>query len=259
VYVSRARVISYAKSRPSDPASASAAGLGTMFTAKPLPQGPAVSEDALRMLLEQTGRARPENQLNCGACGYASCRDQARAVLQGMAEREMCIPYMRRLAEQRSNRIMETSPNAIVVLDKELAIRNANPAFERMFHSTGPTGLPISHFVDPEPFERLVSGQSELYDGPCLGAQAPRARLIAYPLSHEELFVGIFVGAPDPGEDAERLRRLKADTVEQARELYVQQIEMAQQMAVFLGEHTARGESLVNKLIEAVRSDAPED
>src|ERR1035441_9683878 len=138
-------------------------GRDRLFQLQPLPKGPVVSEDDIRLVLEQTGRARSENQLNCGACGYASCRDEAEAVLLGMAEREMCIPYMRRQAEQRSNRIMETSPNGIVVLDKKLAIHDANPAFEKLFHSVGPKGLPISHFTDPEPFERLASGQSDLF------------------------------------------------------------------------------------------------
>jgi hypothetical protein len=118
-------------------------------------------------------------------------------------------------------------------------------------------GLPISHFIDPEPFERLASGQTEMVDGPCPGENAPNARLIAYPLSNEERYVAIFVSQGDPTEDARRLRRLKQETVVQAQELNTQQVEMARQMAVFLGEHTAKAERLVARLIEAVKSDAP--
>ena len=63
-------------------------------------------------MLESTGKADPQQQLNCGACGYDTCRDKAIAVAQGMAEPEMCIPFMRRRAERRTDRIIETSPTA---------------------------------------------------------------------------------------------------------------------------------------------------
>lgn len=254
----RAKVVRYARSRPPAEGAATAVSLATAFQGRVAARRAAVTEDQVRAVLEQTGRGRPENQLNCGACGYASCRDQAEAVLQGMAEREMCIPYMRRLAEQRSNRIMETSPNGIVVLDRGLVIRDANASFERLFHATGVSGQAISQYVDPEPFERLATGQAELFDGPSNALGGQRARLIAYALPQEERFVGIFVGLAAPGDDAQRLERFKAETVEQARELHQQQIGMAKQLAVYLGEHTARGEALVHKLIEAVGADAAE-
>ena len=45
--------------------------------------------------------------VNCGACGYSSCRENAIAVVRNMAEPEMCIPYMRRLAQQRADRIID--------------------------------------------------------------------------------------------------------------------------------------------------------
>ncbi|HNV69092.1 MAG TPA: [Fe-Fe] hydrogenase large subunit C-terminal domain-containing protein, partial [Candidatus Ozemobacteraceae bacterium] len=91
------------------------------------------SEEEVRAVLEKTGKGKPEDQLNCGACGYGSCRDKAIAVIQGMAEPEMCIPHMRRLAEQRTDRIIETSPNGIVICGERLEILHMNQAFRRMF------------------------------------------------------------------------------------------------------------------------------
>ena len=80
-----------------------------------------MAEEEIRRFLEKTGKARLEDQLNCGACGYATCRDKAVAVIRGLAEPEMCLPCMRRLAEQHIDRIIETSPNGIVILDEQLA------------------------------------------------------------------------------------------------------------------------------------------
>ncbi len=64
-----------------------------------------VSEEEIQRILERTGKFDPEQQLNCGACGYGSCREKAIAVAHGMAEPEMCIPYMRQLAERRTDHL----------------------------------------------------------------------------------------------------------------------------------------------------------
>ncbi|MFB3880598.1 MAG: [Fe-Fe] hydrogenase large subunit C-terminal domain-containing protein [Armatimonadota bacterium] len=52
------------------------------------------SEEEIRAVLAQTGKLRPEDELNCGACGYPSCRDKAIAVYNGFAEVEMCLPHL---------------------------------------------------------------------------------------------------------------------------------------------------------------------
>jgi len=256
VFERRRRVIRYTLQRKTGPEAVLQTSLETKYEVHP--QGPShpFSEEEIRKVLDQTGKGRPENQLNCGACGYASCRDQVLAVLSGMAEREMCIPYMRRMAEQRSSIIMETSPNGIVILDRDLTIRNANRAFEKLVHESSLSGQSVSKYVDPDPFERVASGQVELYDAECHDAsRALNARLIAYALPGEDRLVGIFVALPEPGEDAERLHRLRNETISQAKELQDQQIEMAREFANYLGQHTARGEQLVKKLIQAVESE----
>ena len=119
-----------------------------------------ITEEQIREVLEQTGKASPENQLNCGACGYASCRDKAIAVINGMAELEVCIPYMKRLAEQRTDRIIETSPNGIVILDEHLNIIHMNPAFRNFFMcSEAFNSKPVSCLMDPRPVGKTRIGQ----------------------------------------------------------------------------------------------------
>jgi len=55
---------------------------------------PIPSEEDIRAVLKQTNKIGPEDELNCGACGYPSCRDKAIAVYQGLAEAQMCLPYL---------------------------------------------------------------------------------------------------------------------------------------------------------------------
>ena len=52
------------------------------------------SEEEVQGVLKQIGKAEPMNQINCGACGYTTCRELATSVCQGIAEVEMCWPYV---------------------------------------------------------------------------------------------------------------------------------------------------------------------
>lgn len=210
-----------------------------------------VSEEQVRHVLEMTGKAREADQLNCGACGYPSCRDKAIAVIRGMAESEMCIPYMRRLAEQRVDRIIETSPNGIVILDEHLRILHMNPAFRKFFMcSDAVYGQPVSYLLDPEPFERLASGQEQVVE---MTVEYKQYNLVChqilYQLPEERQYVGILVNITHGRTSQEKLDHLRAQTVLQARELLEHQIQMAQRLAQFLGESTAKGEDLVEKLM----------
>jgi len=55
---------------------------------------PAPSEEELREILKKKGKITPEDELNCGACGYDTCIEHAIAIHRGLAEYEMCLPYM---------------------------------------------------------------------------------------------------------------------------------------------------------------------
>ncbi len=225
--------------------------LQTAFTRHPAAGLREVSEDEVRAVLEKTGKGRLEDQLNCGACGYSSCRDKAVAVIQGMAEPEMCIPHMRRLAEQRTDRIIETSPNGIVICGERLEILHMNQAFRRMFLcSDAVLGKHISYLMDPEPFEQLVTGRQ----GPLEHTvRHDKYRLIChqimYELPGERQFVGIFVNLTNTKASQEKLRELRSRTLLQAQEMLEHQISMAQHLAKYLGESTARGEQLVHSLM----------
>jgi len=208
-------------------------------------------------VLAMTGKLSPEDELNCGACGYASCRDKAVAVIRGMAEPEMCIPYMRRLAEQRTDRIIETSPNGIVIVDDRLNIISMNPAFRRYFMCTEAIlGKRISYLMDPDPFERVVSGAEKIVE---TVARHDRYHIIChqiiYSLAEENQYVGIFVNITRSQADREKLDQLRAQTIAQAQELLEHQIDMAQRIGQFLGESSAQGEKLVENLMNMARSE----
>jgi len=219
-----------------------------------------ITEEQIRQVLELTGKAQPENQLNCGGCGYASCRDEAIAVIQGMAEPEMCLTYIRRLAEQRTDKIIDTSPNGIIILDEHLNILSMNPAFCRFFMcSKAVYGRHVSYLMDPDLFQRLESGTEERVEAVI---RHDRYHLICheilYRLPEEHQYVGIFADITGIRANQEKLDRIKAETVLQAQGLLERQITMAQDIARLLGESTAQQEELVDKLVHLGEDDEQE-
>lgn len=253
LFTRRHDVLDYASHHPGAKGSQDASKISLSAKFKPSPVlNDVVTEEQIREILEKTGKADVENQLNCGACGYPSCREKAAAVVRGMAELEMCIPFMRRLSEQRTDKIIETSPNGIVILDEHLTIIHMNPAFRKFFMcSEAVLGRPISYLMDPDLFEKLASGSTdqitsvvrhERYNLQC--------HQILYALREENQFVGIFVDITKKHMDKEKLDKLRTQTLLQAKELLDHQINMAQTIAKFLGDSTGQSEALLDKLIQ---------
>ncbi|HVN97067.1 MAG TPA: PAS domain-containing protein [Syntrophorhabdaceae bacterium] len=174
-----------------------------------------------------------------------------------MAEPEMCIPYMRRLAERRTDQIVTTTPNGVLILDENLNIISMNPAFKKFFFcSDAVLGRHISYLMDPAPFEKIITGQVESLE---LTASHRHfnllCRQILYMLKEERQIVGIFMNITSQEEHEKKLNEIRSQTIKQANELLEHQIKMAQNIAQFLGESTAEGEALVRKLMTLSEAD----
>ncbi len=209
------------------------------------------TEEEISRVLAKTGKIEKENQLNCQACGYDNCRENAIAVLDGIAEPEMCMPYMRRLAEDTRDRIMETSPNGIVILDKELKIVKMNRAFMEFFLcSESLVGKRISYLIDAGNIEKLFNASNSRIEAVTTYKQyGLTCHEIFYRLNEENAIACIFINVTNLNKNEKQLETIKKQTIQQARQLLEHQIDMAQNLAKMLGESTAKGEEIINKLI----------
>ncbi len=256
-FVSREKVLQYAATYPGHPAPDKELFEQMELQRLPLIDIPAkkYSEEQILEVLRKTGKNQPEDELNCTACGYPSCREKAIAVLDEMAELEMCVPYMRRLAEQKFDLILDRDPNGIVLLNDRLEILHMNPAFKKMFNCTDVLNeRKISYLIDPFVFEKLITEHEAVVR---CDVQYPNynldCHLVVYALPEQNQVVGVFVDITDNKSNKEKLNMLKAETVMKAQELMEYQIRMAQQMTRFLAENTAQGEVLMNNLIDSIR------
>ena len=215
-----------------------------------------ISESDIQKVLDETGKGTPDQQNNCGACGYKTCRDNAIAVIRGLAEPGMCMPYMRRLAQQRTNRIIDTSPNAVVVLDESLNIIQINPAFMKMFHCDhSALGRRISYFMDADSFERLASGACEEYEAIKI-KYGMRYHEQIYALREEKQYVGTFTDISRVTFDDRQIDLIQRQTLDQAKELLNHQIRFSQEMAHFLGRSTAQSEDLVKRMVDLYQQES---
>ncbi|MEN6358015.1 MAG: [Fe-Fe] hydrogenase large subunit C-terminal domain-containing protein [Armatimonadota bacterium] len=214
---------------------------------------PQFSETAVKAVLAETGKYALEDELNCGACGYSSCRENALAVLSGMAERSMCLPWMRQLAERKTDQIIDNSPNGIVMVDAQFNIVSFNPAFACMFSATDKlVGRPISTLMDPEDFEKVAAEVIPRISGKPVSFQ--QYNLITsesiYRLDGEDVMIGIFANLTKTREEEERIARIRSETLSNAESVIEKQMRMAQEIASILGETTSETRVLLRKLTQ---------
>ncbi|MCE5323793.1 4Fe-4S binding protein [bacterium] len=258
IYARRNKVLQYHKrktyeaEKEFDIAGAPMVDLKRDISPRTLPQ-PQFSEAAVKAVLAETGKHTVEDELNCGACGYPSCRENAMAVLSGMAERSMCLPWMRRLAERKTDQIIDNSPNGIVMVDAQFNIVSFNPAFARMFSATDKlVGRPISLLMDPEDFEKVAAEVVPRINGKVVSLQ--QYSIVAsesiYRLEGENVMIGIFVNLTKSKEEEDRIARMRAETLEGAESVIEKQMRMAQEIASILGETTSETRVLLRKLTQ---------
>ncbi|EPZ59350.1 fe-S cluster family protein [[Clostridium] sordellii ATCC 9714] len=115
----------------------------------------------LREILKSMGKYIKKDELNCGSCGYSTCREKAVAVYNNMAEIEMCLPYMRDKAENLANTIVDVTPNMVTIVDKNLDIVKMNKSSEKFFNTNVEKykGLPVILYLDEKPFEYVLDNK----------------------------------------------------------------------------------------------------
>ncbi len=83
----------------------------------------------IKQALWSVGKVRPEDELNCGGCGYNTCHNFALALIKGKAEPNMCVSYLRKLAQKKSNAILRSVPAGVVIVDSKLRLIECNRRF----------------------------------------------------------------------------------------------------------------------------------
>ncbi|MEI8389990.1 MAG: [Fe-Fe] hydrogenase large subunit C-terminal domain-containing protein [bacterium] len=213
-------------------------------------------EKDIKAILALTGKITPEDEHNCGACGYNTCRDKAIAVINGMAEAEMCIPYMRNQAEKFTSIVIKNTPNGIILLDKNFKITEINPAFEKIVDKTAEELINshISEIMDETPF-KLVSFEEETVHKSTITVNNKNLNQIIYSVPDKKLIAAVFIDISDIEAQKKALNKTKHETLTRAQAVINKQMLVAQEIAGLLGESTAETKVLLGQLIKTLSED----
>jgi len=231
------------------------------FRPHPVPN-PQPVEEEIKKILALSGKFTPQDELNCGACGYDTCREKAVAVYQGLAEAEMCIPYMRARAESFSSFLIAVTPNGIVLVDENLRIVDMNPALRQMFDLKGRlmVGKTLDELIDPSQFIEVLRTKK----ANSLEIHYPQygnlyVKLSVFYLEKSGLLMGVFVDLTKQKDQEKKMDEIREKTLEKAQQVITNQMLVAQEIASLLGETTAETKSLLTKLMKILRGENTEE
>ena len=216
------------------------------------------SEAEIAEILAKTGKTCKEDELNCGSCGYNTCREKAIAVYHGKADISMCLPFLMDKAERFSNNILSHTPNGILVVNEDLEVQQVNAAAMKMLHiarEVDVLGEPLVRIIDPLPFlsaleGRIVKEQRAYY--------AEFSKYLELSLVHDKTtHILIAILRDVTAEEEERLKKeeIGRQTVEIADRVVEKQMRIVQEIASLLGETTAETKIALTKLKESINSE----
>lgn len=201
--------------------------------------------------LKKIGKYKVEDELNCGGCGYSTCRELAKALIAGDAEPSMCVSYMRKIAMRKAAAMLRCMPSASVMVDNSLRIIEANDSFMRMFcgdmydvfasRQDGLVGAAIDRIVDFSDIfkQALKSGKdvhkerfqikTRIYD------------IVAFTIEKDEIVGAIITDVTQSETNREKI-------AQKAQEVISKNISIVQEIACLLGEHMVDTEMILSSI-----------
>lgn len=203
--------------------------------------------------LKMVNKKSEADELNCGGCGYDNCREFAKALIAGKAENDMCISYMRKIAQDKTNILLKKMPSGIVIVNDKLKVVDANKNFAdilgdevKMIFEANP-GLYGADITKLIPYHNLFS--QVLETGVDIIEQDIRDGERYYTLSvfsvqNHSLVCGIIknLHAPEVRKDL---------VLNRTKEVIMENMKVVQQIAFLLGENASFTESMLNSILES--------
>ena len=216
----------------------------------------APSENDIMAVLRQMGKFKPSDELNCGSCGYNSCREKAIAIIQGKAEISMCLPFLKDKAESFSDTIVKNTPNGLIVLNENLEVQQINNAARKIMNiraASDVLGEPVVRILDPTVFAQVKNSGRTVRDQRTYLAEYKKyvEQTVVYD-SDSRMLIGIMRDITDEEADREKKARINKQTVEVADTVVEKQMRIVQEIASLLGETAAETKIALTKLKESI-------
>jgi len=217
------------------------------------------TETEIFNVLRQMGKFKPSDELNCGSCGYETCREKAIAICQGKAEISMCLPYLKDKAESFSDTIVKNTPNGIIVLNESLEVQQINESARKLMNirSSGDVlGDNVIRILDPTLFAEVLRTGKDIRGKRVYLAEYMRyvEQSVVYD-KDSHLLVGIMRDVTDEEAEREKKENISRQTVEVADKVVDKQMRIVQEIASLLGETAAETKIALAKLKESIQDE----
>lgn len=219
----------------------------------------APSETEIFNVLRQMGKFKSTDELNCGSCGYNTCREKAIAICQGKAEISMCLPYLKDKAESFSDTIVKNTPNGLIVLNENLEVQQINEAARNIMNirsSTDILGDQVIRILDPTLFMQVLNSGRDIRGERVYLAEYKR--YVEQSVVHDKdshLLIGIIRDVTDEETQREKKENISRQTIEVADKVVDKQMRIVQEIASLLGETAAETKIALAKLKESISNE----
>ena len=209
------------------------------------------SLEEIQKTLKKIGKHTAEDELNCGGCGYSSCRELAIALLDGVAEPSMCISYMRKIAMRKAAAMLRCMPAAIVMVDRNMEIIVAIDSFMIMFtgemyeifkaRPDGMAGAAIDRIVEFSDLFRTILRTGKELHKEHYNVNDRLYDINVFTIEPNEIVGAIITDVTQTETNREKIS-------EKAKEVISKNISIVQEIACLLGEHMVETETLLNSI-----------
>lgn len=219
---------------------------------------PEHDEFEIKKILARIGKYSIEDEINCGGCGYNTCRNFAKALLDGKAEPEMCVSHMKQQAQRKANALLRCIPSPIVIANAQLRIMEYNDKFVETFWNDEEHtdiydkenlhGADLRDFIN---FTNLFSASLDLEQD--IHREHVRFNdklfdVVVFNIDKKQIVGGII-------EDVTNMEMKKEQIAEKAKEVIHKNLATVQQIACTLGEHMAETEVLLRSIAKDFAAD----
>ncbi len=210
-------------------------------------------------ILHKMGKHSPEQELNCGACGYNTCREKAVAVYLGKANINMCLPFLKDKAESFSDTIINNTPNGIIVLNEQLEVQQINAAachIMNIRYASDVLGDQVIRILDPKVFLDVMQSGQAVRDEKVYLAEYKRyvEQSVVYDKSYR-IIICIMRDITDEERQRQRKEEISQSTIEVTDKVIEKQMRVVQEIASLLGETTAETKIALTNLKDSLKDE----
>ena len=217
------------------------------------------TEQEIEEILKKMGKFKKEDELNCGSCGYDTCREKAAAIFEGKAEISMCLPFLKEKAESFSDCIVNNTPNGLIVLNESLEVQQINASARKIMNirsASDVLGESVIRILDVDIFSRVLRTKRSVRNERAYLAEYKKyvEQSVIYDENYH-LLVCLMRDITDEETEREKKESISRQTIEVADKVVDKQMRIVQEIASLLGETAAETKIALTKLKESIEDE----